>query len=209
MPVIERLAVEVAAEIAPLRDAFAEAEKLAAQTAGDLAGALAGEGDDGIFSRLAEGVESVARTIRGSLVAALSGAEVEWDQVISRMALRLSDLVVDKTLDGALSALTGTGAGGGGGLDLGGLLGDLFGGFRAAGGPVGAGRAYVVGERGPELFVPDGGGSILPELGAVATAQMPQVTINITTPDVEGFRRSQGQVTAAMARALASARRYS
>ena len=38
----------------------------------------------------------------------------------------------------------------------------LFGGFRAAGGPVASGTAYVVGERGPELFVPNTAGRIVP-----------------------------------------------
>lgn len=37
-----------------------------------------------------------------------------------------------------------------------------FGGGRAAGGPVGSGTAYVVGERGPEIFVPNVSGSIIP-----------------------------------------------
>lgn len=40
-------------------------------------------------------------------------------------------------------------------------VGDLFTG-RAAGGPVMAGRPYLVGERGPELFVPGASGSIVP-----------------------------------------------
>lgn len=40
-------------------------------------------------------------------------------------------------------------------------LGSLFGGFRASGGPVSSSKAYVVGERGPELFRPNTGGSIL------------------------------------------------
>lgn len=35
-------------------------------------------------------------------------------------------------------------------------------GFRASGGPVGAGRSYIVGERGPELFVPSRSGTIMP-----------------------------------------------
>ncbi|MEO0321233.1 MAG: phage tail tape measure C-terminal domain-containing protein, partial [Pseudomonadota bacterium] len=35
-----------------------------------------------------------------------------------------------------------------------------FGGARADGGPVAAGRAYLVGERGPELFTPGVGGTI-------------------------------------------------
>jgi hypothetical protein len=39
--------------------------------------------------------------------------------------------------------------------------GSLFGMFRANGGPVNARQPYIVGERGPELFMPDSGGSVL------------------------------------------------
>ena len=35
-------------------------------------------------------------------------------------------------------------------------------GKRASGGPVTGGKPYVVGERGPELFVPNSSGSIVP-----------------------------------------------
>jgi hypothetical protein len=46
---------------------------------------------------------------------------------------------------------------------IGGAVGALgFGGGRAMGGPVSAGTAYMVGERGPELFVPKGSGTIVP-----------------------------------------------
>jgi hypothetical protein len=45
----------------------------------------------------------------------------------------------------------------------------LFAGFRAEGGPVGAGSAYVVGEEGPELFVPRSSGSIVPN-GAMGSS---------------------------------------
>lgn len=34
--------------------------------------------------------------------------------------------------------------------------------FRAAGGPLNAGQAAIVGERGPELFVPSGAGTVMP-----------------------------------------------
>lgn len=63
-------------------------------------------------------------------------------------------------------------------------LGSIFGGFRAGGGPVSASKAYVVGERGPELFRPSTSGSILsngqlrglegglPTLGAPAALHM-------------------------------------
>jgi len=42
------------------------------------------------------------------------------------------------------------------------LQGKGFAGFMAAGGPVSAGSSYVVGEKGPELFVPHASGTIVP-----------------------------------------------
>lgn len=44
---------------------------------------------------------------------------------------------------------------------IGGIVGK-FGGFRAGGGPVQAGRGYIVGENGPEWFQPNAGGTIIP-----------------------------------------------
>ena len=52
-------------------------------------------------------------------------------------------------------------SGGGGGGILGGLLSSAFGGFRANGGSVMAGKAHVIGERGPEVFVPNVSGTVL------------------------------------------------
>lgn len=49
-----------------------------------------------------------------------------------------------------------------GGTGGGGILGMIFGGARAEGGPVSRGRAYVVGENGPELFTPNTSGEIIP-----------------------------------------------
>lgn len=63
-------------------------------------------------------------------------------------------------------ALTNVGnafsSGGGGGGGIGSIFSSIFGGFRARGGPVSSGKAYVVGEEGPELFRPNGGGRIIP-----------------------------------------------
>lgn len=43
---------------------------------------------------------------------------------------------------------------------------------RAMGGPVDSGMPYIVGERGPELFVPDGGGRVVPNgMGAITIHQ--------------------------------------
>lgn len=46
---------------------------------------------------------------------------------------------------------------------VGGFFSSIFGGFRATGGPVTAGNAYVVGENQPELFVPPTSGTIMPD----------------------------------------------
>lgn len=45
---------------------------------------------------------------------------------------------------------------------LGSIFSSIFGGARAAGGPVWPGSAFLVGEKGPELFVPSGAGHIVP-----------------------------------------------
>lgn len=52
----------------------------------------------------------------------------------------------------------------GGSMGGGNFLGSLFGGFREKGGSVQAGKAYVVGEKRPELFVPSQSGVIVPRL---------------------------------------------
>jgi hypothetical protein len=66
----------------------------------------------------------------------------------------------------------------------------LFAGFRAEGGPVGAGSSYVVGENGPELFVPHSSGSIVPndKLGGGGGAR--GSSVNVTYNIASGVSRS-------------------
>ncbi|MBN9061310.1 MAG: phage tail protein [Rhizobiales bacterium 65-9] len=84
----------------------------------------------------------------------------------------------------------------------------------AAGGVVAAptyfpmsGGFGLMGERGAEAVMPlqrgpDG------RLGVrAAQSAAPAVTVNIATPDIDGFRRSESQVAAALARAVARGRR--
>jgi len=65
----------------------------------------------------------------------------------------------------------------------------VFGGGKAAGGPVRSGTSYLVGERGPELFTPSGSGMITPNnrLGGGNTT----INLNVTGAiDPEGTARS-------------------
>lgn len=57
-----------------------------------------------------------------------------------------------------------------------------FGGARAMGGPVSGGTSYLVGERGPELFVPGSSGRIIPN-GSGESAQPINVNLTITSVD--------------------------
>ena len=65
------------------------------------------------------------------------------------------------------------------------------------------GGVGVMGEAGPEAIMPLGRGSD-GKLGVRAGggSRAINVTFNITTPDVDGFRRSQSQIAAQMSRAL-------
>ena len=71
----------------------------------------------------------------------------------------------------ALGKLLTNAFGGLGGGSGGGFLGGLFGGGKAFGGSVSAGRAYLVGERGPEMFVPGQQGQVVPKGGATYNFQ--------------------------------------
>jgi hypothetical protein len=53
---------------------------------------------------------------------------------------------------------------------------------RASGGPVAAGSSYLVGERGPELFVPSAGGAIVPNGGGASVVN--HIYVNGTAEDV-------------------------
>ncbi len=94
----------------------------------------------------------------------VKGMVRSFAQALQRMAAEAASAAI-------LNAILGgpPGAGGGGGGLLGSIAG-LFG--RASGGPVAVGSAYMVGEVGPEMFVPTTAGQIIPNrsLGGGSTA---------------------------------------
>ena len=72
----------------------------------------------------------------------------------------------------------------------------MFGGFRASGGPVAANTAYVVGEQGREVFIPNTSGTIVPNealsdggsaMGGGIGGDNIEVTFNINTIDATDF----------------------
>ena len=155
---------------------------------------------------LAGGVERAGRTIETALLRAVRNGKMGFDD-LKRVALTALGEIAAAALRSMLGP-SGQGSGGQGfGAALAGLLG-LTGGApgRATGGPVSAGRAYVVGERGPELFVPHGGGRIVAGGGGGRDVK---VSIALSSPrpaDPRLFERSSRQIARAVRRAVGEAR---
>lgn len=74
-----------------------------------------------------------------------------------------------------------------------GSIGPLFGGARAAGGPVTAGVGYLVGERGPEYFQPNTSGRILPN-SALGGGRAPRITIENHGARIQQRTESNGDI---------------
>lgn len=104
---------------------------------------------------------------------------------------RILDRVTSKLIDNALSGLLGGGSSGG---SLTSLFSGLFGGARAGGGSVAGGTAYLVGERGPELFVPGRSGTIVPNGigGGGGGGAVVNVTVQNNAGAEIGVKQSRG-----------------
>ena len=103
----------------------------------------------------------------------------KFDEVLKNIGNRLAS----KAFDQAFDLLFKAPAGGGGSVAMN-LLAGLFKGGKMAGGPVRGGSAYMVGERGPELFVPGRSGMVVPNTAlsngsGAAVAPVSNTVVNI------------------------------
>ena len=94
---------------------------------------------------------------------------------------------------GFLANLFGGGKGGGGFLSS--LFGSGSGGFKALGGPVAANMPYLVGERGPELFVPQAAGRVVPNSQLTTGSNGPTIYADLRGADVAAVQRLEGMVS--------------
>jgi SLT domain-containing protein len=111
----------------------------------------------------------------------------QFSDLLRKMAAEIASAEIMKFLFGA----GGVGSGGGqtGALIAG--IGGLFGG-RANGGPVNSGQPYLVGERGPEVIVPNSNGQVVSNdrMGGWGGGD---VNMTVVTPDANSFRNSVRQ----------------
>lgn len=165
----------------------------------------------------------IGRQFSRSMISAFEGITVQGrslGDVVRNLGLSLSRMVLSsamKPLDQAVGSLLGNIFSGGMGLGFakGGVLQQGTPIPFAKGGviaspvafPLSGGRTGLAGERGPEAIMPltrtaDG------RLGVAAAGNAASsITINIATPDVESFARSETQIAALVARALGRAER--
>jgi hypothetical protein len=126
---------------------------------------------------------------------------------LKRIALNTLNEIAAQAAQVLITGIGGGGGGLGGLFDLGGILGSVLGlPGRATGGNVSPGRGYLVGERGPELFVPASAGRVIADAGPGAAPREVRVSINVMTPPggnaPQALQRSGRQVAAAVRRAL-------
>ncbi len=161
---------------------------------------------DGVVnSSLLDGFNKAGNTIENSLLSALRRGSLGFDD-LKRIAMKSLDEIAAHALTSGLGNLFGSQSGGLAGF-LGNSLSALLGlPGRATGGPVSPGRGYIVGERGPELFVPTSSGQVHPAHSQGAGAREVRVAINMAAPRGTSapvaMRRSSRQVASAIRTAL-------
>jgi phage-related minor tail protein len=158
---------------------------------------------------LLDGFGRAGNALESGLLSALRRGSLGFDD-LKRVAFRALDEIASHALQSGMASLfAGSGGGGLGGLvsqSLGALLG-LPG--RATGGPVSPGRAYLVGENGPEVFLPTASGRIETGGGISGQGRDVRVAIQLAVPRgtaaPTAMRRSSRQIASAVRRTLQQA----
>ena len=154
------------------------------------------------------GFERAGKVLERGLLSAIRQGSLGFDD-LQRVAAGVLDQIAAQALRLGLDSLFGGSGGGGDGLVnvVGGALGALFGlPGRVTGGLVAPERPYLVGERGPELFVPTSAGRVEASVPHGQARPDVRVAINLAAPrgtDAPvALQRSSRQVASAVRRAL-------
>lgn len=135
-------------------------------------------------------IEDLSRGLSDDLADAIMNGESLMDGMKDTFKKVITQMIADafrlKIIEPILSGIFGGSFSGGsytpgsGGI-FSSIVGGIFG--KAAGGPVSKNRPYLVGERGPELFVPNSSGNITPNM-----AMGGEVTYHINAVDARSFK---------------------
>ena len=156
---------------------------------------------------LVDGFANAGNVLERGLLSAIRKGSLGFDD-LRRIALGVLNDIAAQAVKSLFASMGGGGSGNGGigGLfNFGSVLGSVLGlPGRATGGPVAADRPYLVGERGPELFVPTSAGRI--DNAMSSGSRDIRIAINLNAPSApaatQALQRSSRQVAAAVRRAL-------
>jgi lambda family phage tail tape measure protein len=130
---------------------------------------------ENVFKKATQGMEDM-------IVKFAKTGKFEFKEFVNSMLEDLLRSQLRQTMGSIFSMGGNQTKGGGGGL----FGGSIIPGILAAGGPVSDRRPYLVGERGPELFVPNSAGSMIPNSGISGGGN---VTYNISAVDAMSFKQ--------------------
>jgi len=132
--------------------------------------------DIGDFTKtLADGLVKGVEMFEDSLADAVVNGKADFDDLAAHLKQVLAKAMIQKFITGPIMALFGL----------------------ASGGPAKAGQPYIVGEEGPELFVPKNSGTVIPNHALGGMSGGPgmgmggqQVTYNINAVDTQSFQQA-------------------
>ena len=139
------------------------------------------EETDKLKDKMTEVGEEIESSIKNNLKDAITGAKT-FGEAMTGVLNRIRDKIIESQIDkllGGFGEAFGAGASGGEKKGLGGFLGGILGGLFANGGQPPVNKISVVGERGPELFVPTSKGTIIPNSGIGGNSVTNVVTVNV------------------------------
>jgi TP901 family phage tail tape measure protein len=136
-----------------------------------------GDAGEEAGERTAAAGEDMGETLERSLSTALQNFES-----LQQVASRVLSAIQQQLIDTFIASLFGGATGGTG------FLAGLFGGGRQHGGPVRPGRAFLVGEAGPELFVPPRAGRIVPREQMAGARQDVSVSVQRSAEHMRNIR---------------------
>lgn len=128
------------------------------------------------FERTKQISEGVAQSFGDAFKSIITGTKSVKD-AFKNMARAIIDQLIQVLIVQQIVGVVGTGGAGSGGRGLAGILS----GTRAMGGSVTAGKPYLVGEKGAELFIPHSAGRIEPNNKMAGGQVVVNQTINVST----------------------------
>jgi tape measure domain-containing protein len=148
---------------------------------------------------LAKQYEQIGKSIEDGIVSNLADA-VEGTKTLAEAAVDVLNKLKRKLIEVAIQRVIS-------GLNIGGSIGDFLKDvFKAEGGPVNRGRSYIVGERGPEMFVPNTSGTIVPNnslaMGGGGVTNVITVNVDSSSSDVQSNDGQANQFGEALAAAI-------